>query len=308
MPDWSSEKPAPESAASAQSLAGNREQFPCRAFDLLENCRQSLPAIVLGGSGSAQDWRTIIAKDREPLPPPPANLLDRASLFLDLDGTLLELVDRPDAVRADADLLDLLAALGTRLEGRLAVVTGRSLEQVDMILGEVAGKLAVSGSHGCEHRWQGVLARPNRPESLDAAATRLHDFAKARSGLLVEEKSFGVALHYRMNTQAEEAAQALAAALAGELGLELQHGKMMVELRVAGGDKGLAVRRLMRRPPMLGTTPIFVGDDVTDETGFAAARELGGHGILVGVPRPTAADHGLPDPAQLRRWLGEAAR
>ena len=252
------------------------------------------------------EGKCIIAAEAAQIPWPPVELLSRASLFLDLDGTLLELVDRPDEVRADAQLRDLLVRLGVALDGRLAVVSGRSLEQIDAILGEVAADIAVSGSHGSEHRWRDVAARPERPATLDVAAERMRAFSDARPGVLVEEKSFGVALHYRMIPQAEAAAHALAEELAEDLKLGLQPGKMMVELRVAGADKGGAVRRLMSPPPMRGTRPIFVGDDLTDEPGFAAARELGGHGILVGAERSTAANFRLPSPADLRRWLAEA--
>lgn len=211
-------------------------------------------------------------------------------------------------VSADAGTRALLNHLETKVERRLAVVSGRSLEQIDAILGDAAANLAISGSHGCEHRWNGVLAKPERPASLDDAAQRLNGFCKDRAGVLVEEKSFGVALHYRLNPQTESEAHAFAEALSSELGLALQHGKMMVELRVPGGDKGLAVQRLMSRPPMRGTRPVFVGDDLTDEPGFAAARELGGYGILVGQPRPTSADYRLESPGDLREWLREAAR
>lgn len=233
-------------------------------------------------------------------------LLDGASLFLDLDGTLLELVDRPDEVRADDGLRGLLMALAGRLDGRLAVISGRSLEQVDAILGDVAEDLAVSGSHGCEHRWNGVLARPIRPDTLDRVAESFRAFAAQETGLLVEEKSYGVALHYRLNPAIAEPARALAEGLAAQHELYLQHGKAMVELRVAGGDKGQAIHRLMSRPPMQGTVPVFIGDDVTDEPGFVAARELGGHGVLVGTPRVTAADHVVASPADLRAWLARA--
>ena len=239
---------------------------------------------------------------------PAAALLEGASLFLDLDGTLLDLEDRPEDVRADEALRTLLGALGVRLQGRLAVVSGRSLAQIDTILGEAADGLAVSGSHGCEHRWNGVEARPARPPALDRAAERLRAFAGGRPGLLVEEKSFGVALHYRLAPEAEAEARILAAALADELDLCLQPGKMVAELRVAGGDKGRVVHRLMDRPPMRGTRPVFVGDDVTDEAGFVAARALGGHGVLIGAARATAADHRLDSPAALRAWLAEAVR
>jgi trehalose 6-phosphate phosphatase len=150
------------------------------------------------------------------------------------------------------------------------------------------------------------VARPQRPATLDEAIRRFAAFVDGRPGVLVEEKTFGVALHYRMNSAVEAAAKALAEDLARELGLVVQHGKSMVELRAAGSDKGSAVHRLMSRPPMRGTPPIFVGDDITDEAGFGAARQLGGHGILVGPSRATAAEFGLPCPADLRRWLAEA--
>lgn len=235
-------------------------------------------------------------------------MLGNATVFLDLDGTLLELAERPDEVLADTRTRVLLLELARKLDGRLAIVSGRSLSQIDVMLGDVAGELAVSGSHGCEHRWNGVLARPFRPSSLDVAAVCMRLFAKDRPGVLVEEKSFGVALHYRMAPELRAEALQLCEELSDELDLVLQHGKMMVELRVAGGDKGRAVRRMMTRLPMKGTTPIFIGDDNTDEAGFEVARELDGHAILVGSPRPTAANFGISSPAVLRDWLWAAVR
>jgi len=241
------------------------------------------------------------------LPPPPVDLLDEASLFLDLDGTLLDLAERPDGVCFEPESRLLLKALGARLDGRLAVISGRSLKQIDEILGSCAADIAISASHGCEHRWNGIHAHPARPASLDAVAERFNTFARQWAGVLVEEKSFGVALHYRLAPHAAVTAEALAESLAGSAGLQLQRGKLVVELRVAGGDKGAAVHRLMRRSPMAGTVPVFAGDDLTDEPGFMAVRELGGHAILVGEPRTTAADFGLASPASLRDWLREVA-
>lgn len=209
---------------------------------------------------------------------------------------------------ADARLRALLAQLRDKLDGRLAIISGRSLEQIDSILGECAHYLALSGSHGCEHRWKGVYARPIRPSSLDEAAARMRRFAEGRSGVLVEEKSFGVALHYRMAPNVQAEAHVLVTALAEELELCLQSGKMMVELRVSGGDKGLAIHRLMDRAPMKGTAPIFAGDDLTDEAGFVVVRELGGHAILIGLPRDTSANFNLPSPSALRDWLWTAVR
>ncbi len=226
--------------------------------------------------------------------------------MLDLDGTLLELLDRPEQVVADAGLRDLLRALDKRLGGRVAVISGRSIAQIDAILGDVALDLAVAGSHGLEERWQGEVVRPDRPEALDIATERLRSLVESRPGVLLEEKALGVALHYRMDPSAEVSARALARALSEEFDLHLQPGKMMVELHVGGGDKGTAVARLMTRTPFAGTIPVFIGDDLTDEPAFAAARHLGGHGILIGSIRPTAAEHALASPAALRAWLAGA--
>lgn len=242
------------------------------------------------------------------MPVPSVRVLEKATAFLDLDGTLLDLAERPDDVRADTRTRALLMELARKLEGRLAIVSGRSLAQIDDILGDVSGQLSVSGSHGCELRWNGVLARPFRPPSLDVATVCMRLFAKDRPGVLVEEKSFGIALHYRMSPESQAGAHQLCKQLSDELDLTLQHGKMVVELRVAGGDKGRAVRRMMSRAPMEGTVPVFIGDDETDEAGFAVARELNGHAILIGPQRPTVADFGISSPPVLRDWLWEAVR
>ncbi len=237
------------------------------------------------------------------LPPPPYALLRHASVFLDFDGTLVDITDHPDAVIVDAPLRALLVSLAHGHHGRVALVSGRSIAQLDSLLGSVAGVLALAGSHGCEYRFDGSEARPERPPSLDVIEMRLREAAAAQPGVIVERKSLGVALHYRLQPGFEAEAQAMLSALAGEWGLAVQHGKMMVEARLPGSDKGVAVARLMQRPAMVGTLPVFVGDDITDETGFEAARALGGAGILVGPARATAAAYRLADPAATRRWL-----
>ncbi len=145
------------------------------------------------------------------------------------------------------------------------------------------------------------------PPELESVAQAMRAFAQGYPGTLVEEKSFGVALHYRQAPEAEEAARALAAELAARFGLQVQIGKMVAEVRPRGSDKGVPVRGLMERAPMADSRPLFLGDDVTDEAGFAAARELGGAGILVGPLRPTVAAYHLPGPAAVRAWLEGAA-
>jgi trehalose 6-phosphate phosphatase len=237
--------------------------------------------------------------------PPPADALAGASLFLDLDGTLLELATRPDEVRADAELRELLAALAETVP--LAIVSGRSLAQLAAILGPIDPRIALAGSHGAEARWPGHAPEILRPAALDRIAERMRDFAAGRAGLLVEDKTLGVGLHYRAAPAWAEDAEALAAELARDHDLILQRGHMMAEVRAAG-DKGRAIAALMARPEMAGTTPIMLGDDVTDEDAFEVAVRLGGYGILIGEPRASAARYRLADPAAVRAWLAAQVR
>lgn len=197
----------------------------------------------------------------------------------------------------------MLGKLTEHLDGKLAVISGRSLAQIDHILGDAAGRLWIAGSHGCEFRCDGIIRAPVRPDALNEVAAGFFGFAKSRPGVLVEEKSFGVALHYRMAPGAETSAIALAQEFASLHDLYLQLGKSMVELRVGSANKGSAIHAMMAHPRLAGTTPVFAGDDVTDEAGFEAVLELGGHAILVGEPRPTLATFGLRSPGELREWL-----
>lgn len=244
---------------------------------------------------------------RPTLPEPTAAMLRDASLLLDFDGTLVGLCDRPDAVVVDPPLTRLLERLVETLSGRVAIVTGRSLMQIEALLGPVAGDLALCGSHGAELRLGGITERPERPLALDEAATSFRAFAEDKPGMIVEIKTLGVALHYRTAPDHAADADALAGRLGHRLGLAVQHGKMMVELRSPGASKGTGIVRLMAQAPLDAGLPVFVGDDVTDEDGFEAVRDMGGHGILVGDPRPTAASHALANPEAVRRWLGEVA-
>lgn len=232
------------------------------------------------------------------------------SLFLDFDGTLVDIADRHDAIEVDAEVHRLIAALAHRLDGRLAVVSGRPAAEICAYLhaGDGMPPFAIAGSHGLELRWtDGRHEAPLRPAGLDEVVAALHAFAWGWPGVVVEEKPFGAALHYRLAPEAGPACDALADTLAGRYGFTLQLGKMVCELRTQGADKGDAVRRFLAEPPMAGTPPLFVGDDLTDEAGFAAAEQLGGVGILVGATRETAARFGLPDVAAVHRWLGHLA-
>jgi trehalose 6-phosphate phosphatase len=241
----------------------------------------------------------------EPLPAPPP-LSGGAALFLDFDGTLVELAEAPDAIRVPGELEALLARLVERLGGRLAIVTGRSLADLDRHV-RCAGA-AFSGSHGLELRLgDGRVVPRERPEGLESVQAEVTAFAAGREGLLAEPKPGGVALHYRRAPEREAEALALVEDIGRRTGLEVQLGKMVAELRASGCDKGVAVERLMREPPFVGARPLFVGDDLTDERGFEAAAGLGGGGILVGPARETAALWRLEDVAAVARWLGAAA-
>ncbi len=228
--------------------------------------------------------------------------LDRISLFLDLDGTVASFAGRPADVVADPVRNTLLRDLAVHLEGRLAVVSGRAIEDIDRILGQSV--LAVAGSHGLERR----NANLDRMAECAHAGLRrtireLHAFADGYEGVLIEEKPLSVAFHYRGNPSFEPVAQAFAQDLASRTGLILLQGAMVVEFLTPGMDKGKALHAFMAESPFSGTVPIFVGDDLTDESGFKAAREHGGLGILVGPPRPTFASYRLATVADVLNWL-----
>lgn len=238
---------------------------------------------------------------------PPLEIGEATSLFLDFDGTLVELAERPDGVGVTAELQALVRRLHERLNGRIAIVSGRSAGQVRQLFGEP--QFVVAGCHGLEFLYpDGRKVLASRPSGLDLVLRDMQRFAGDRPGVLVEEKPLGVALHFRQNPAAGPACSALAADLASKHGLVLQTGKMMVEVRAGAGDKGTAVRELMTDPAFTHTRPIFLGDDDTDEPAFAAAAELGGAGIIVGHGRSASARYRLADVASVLRWLDAVSR
>ena len=235
---------------------------------------------------------------------PPAIDPAGMSLFLDFDGTLVELADRPDEVTVGSELASLLQRLSFKLEGRLSVVSGRSLAQLIQFFGPFSDTLAMVGSHGAEVRTRGSEhVAPDPPEALRDAKQHFADAFWGNEGVLIEAKTLGVAIHYRLDPSAEAAALRLATDFASRHELELQRGKMMVEVRSAGHDKGTGIATLMNMPPFSGSVPVFLGDDLTDEPGFRRCLEMGGAGVLVGPPRATAAQYWLPDVAAVHKWL-----
>lgn len=228
------------------------------------------------------------------------------ALFLDIDGTLLEFAEHPQAVRVDPALLRLLGALRAAAGGALALVSGRSVADVDALFAPL--RLPVAGQHGTERRAADGSIHLHRPplEGLARAAAALVPLTSAHAGLVLENKGMALALHYRrapaLRALAEREMRAIAAAL-GEA-FELQSGKYVVEVKPGGKDKGGAIAEFLAEPPFADRRPVFVGDDLTDETGFEVVNRAGGHSVKVGRGI-TRARWRLPDAAAVRRWLAE---
>jgi len=236
-----------------------------------------------------------------PLLRPTPLRLSKISLFLDIDGTLAGFEATPEAVQPLARRTLLLQRLGRALEGRIAAVSGRDLTSIDRILERSVG--AAAGVHGLERRRpDGSVLRAAPHPALTDARQQAEAFATATPGVLVEDKGLAFALHYRQAPQARAAVEALAALLA-ESGLALQPGEDVMELKTPGTDKGVSVRAFMAEPPFDMGLPVFVGDDLTDEHAFAAAKALGGFGVLVGQPRPTLARYRLDGVEDVLDWL-----
>jgi trehalose 6-phosphate phosphatase len=235
------------------------------------------------------------------MPPHAANW----AFFLDIDGTLLDIEGHPDDVRIGRTELDLVSGLHRATGGALALVSGRPLAGIDLLFHPL--KLPIAGQHGAERRDAGGKRHRHRfaVEALQAAAAPVRKFAARNEGLVFEDKGASVALHYRLAPQLQAAAKAVIEEAAKSAGgaLELQVGKMVYELKPAGVDKGSAIDEFMRDAPFAGRTPVFLGDDVTDESGFRVINRLGGHSVKIGQGE-TAARWRLADPAAAKAWLG----
>ncbi|MEO8248068.1 MAG: trehalose-phosphatase [Burkholderiales bacterium] len=228
------------------------------------------------------------------------------SLFLDFDGTLVDLAARPEGVSASPSLLETLSALRDALGGALAVVSGRPIEQIDHFLAPL--ELAAAGVHGAERRGADgrmVLADVASLEAVESAAEAL---VHRHPALLIERKRGSLALHYRAAPELQaECTAAMKAAVAASDGLVLLPGKMVLEAKSAGIGKGGAIAALLREAPFEGRTPVFIGDDVTDEAGFEAVQAAGGVGIKVG-PEDSVAQYRLDSPQAVRTALAMAAK
>ncbi len=244
---------------------------------------------------------------KPPRRPPPPVLDDACALFLDVDGTLLDFAPDPAQVKLPAGALPILQALSDRLDGALALVSGRPLQQLDRLFAPL--QLPAAGLHGHEFRGMprsGAYLAPPALARLKEAAMAM---ARDHPGFRVEDKGTHLALHWRAAPQLADRIGALAQAHVDAIeGYRLQPGDHVIELVPADTDKGRAVRLLMAQPPFLGRTPVFVGDDLTDEFGFAAANALGGWSVRVGAREPSQATHTLAGPGAVHDWLRANAR
>jgi len=239
-------------------------------------------------------------RDMRCAPPP---LFSEACLFLDVDGTLLDITPTPFETRVDERLRELLAAVSLRLAGALALVSGRSLAQLDALFAPL--KLPAAGLHGLERRnARGDERRVRSADpTLEPVRTSLARFVAAHPGTLLEDKGASLALHFRLAPQFASLARAAASLERARLGSGfcLQEGKCVVEIRPSGVSKSSAIQEFLREPPFAGRRPVFAGDDLTDEGALGMVRTEGGVAIAVGdrIDGP----YYFENPAALRNWL-----
>jgi trehalose 6-phosphate phosphatase len=231
---------------------------------------------------------------------------ENTALFLDIDGTLLDLARTPDRVKVPHELPRALEKLSRQLSGALAFVSGRSLDSIDMLFAPF--RPAAIGAHGGEVRgFDGLVTR--RQALPDSVRDIFVGLAGAIPGLLLEDKKCALALHYRL---APEARPVLTSAMEKHAKLfeaekvDILHGKAVIEARHIGVDKGTAVAALAKQRPFAGRTILFGGDDTTDADVFRILPRLGGRGFSVGRHFP-GADHVFESPRAVRRWLVRTA-
>jgi trehalose 6-phosphate phosphatase len=227
------------------------------------------------------------------------------ALFLDFDNTLVDFAPLPESVVVPPDLITSLQCLQQAANGALAIISGRPLEQIDHFLAPL--RLPAAGVHGAERRSaDGRMAQLPVPD-IEDLLMYLQPLAAQHAGLLLEVKRGALALHYRRAPHLEQiCVQAMSEALAHVQGFALLRGSMVVEAKAADISKGNAIAAFMNEAPFAGRRPLFIGDDITDEAGFAwvQSEPVGGLGIKVG-PGPSLARARIASPAAVRSMLAQ---
>lgn len=282
-------------ALSASSLDGR-----LNVGSFLWACRRSIvePGLVLPNPKPGyRSWVTNI--DSPPWP-------DNPALFLDLDGTLLDFSHDPAAVEVPSRLRAILAELPAATDGAIAFVSGRTLADLDRLL--APGEFPLAAIHGLERRdASGTLTRA---DGDDTGIERMHRLLKTivarHPETFIEDKGVTLALHYRRRPDLEPTLiDEVESGLEGiASNLKLLHGNSVLEIRPAGANKGTAIDAFMGEAPFAGRTPVFAGDDVTDEDGFRAVNALGGISVKVNSG-PSAAAYRLSGTAAVLDWLEE---
>ncbi|MDB5969114.1 MAG: otsB [Hydrocarboniphaga sp.] len=251
------------------------------------NDRNVTPRETSGAEGSWQTEPPLLSRD--------------SALYLDFDGTLVDLAPTPDSVRPAEGLVELLGSLQQLLAGAVAIVTGRRLESVDRWLAPL--RFCGAGLHGAQMRLARDQADTSEfPPEIGRLAAELRAIYANDPRILVEDKGGTVALHYRLAPERAPECAALMRRLALAHGLDVITGHAVVEARPRGVNKGLGVHRLAEAAPFAGRSPVFVGDDTTDEDAILVAQALAGIGIRVGATH-SAARYRLADVAAVHRWL-----
>src|SRR3954463_16130160 len=231
--------------------------------------------------------------------------LEEFAVLLDIDGTLLDLAPTPREVWVPPELSRTLNQLLERTSGALALVSGRSLNDIDLIF--APEQFPAVGGHGAEMRLSidGEAVATHAPPMDKELKRRLAAIAKLSPGILLEDKGYSLALHYRLAPHAEKAIYAAVSLIRADLPnapIEVMPGKCVCEIKHSGFSKASAVRELMPHEPFIGRRPLFVGDDVTDESVFAIMPDIGGLAFSVGRRAKGVAGH-FDDPGDVRAWL-----
>ncbi len=230
---------------------------------------------------------------------------DDLALFLDVDGTLLEIAATPDRVRVPGSLRNTLQLTFVRQHGALALLSGRSLAELDELFAPY--QFAASGKHGLEVRLpSGQVIRPDvDPTALDRARRWLELLQKEHRGLLLEDKGATLAMHFRLAPRLELEVEIVMEELLRELGQDfvLRRGKCVFELMPRGFSERSSIELFMQQREFAGRTPVFVGDDPTDEIGFETVNAMGGHSIRVGNLEETAARYRFSSVSTVVAWL-----
>lgn len=229
------------------------------------------------------------------------HITPRTALFLDFDGTLVELAAQPELIEVPAGLTGVLTALRDQLNGALALVSGRRLSDLDGFLAPLL--LPAAGEHGAQRRTAEGRLFSAPAADMKHVLQAAENLLQRHPGLKLERKSLALSLHYRHAPELEELClQVMRHAVDSSVGFDLMQGKLVIDVKPSGFSKGTAIAAFMHEAPFAGRAPLFVGDDVTDEAGFEQVQRMGGQAIKVG-PGPTTARYRCASVGQLAAWL-----